>query len=492
MRPLALVAAALLTLAALPLHAQVNGGAAWERSVVNLQVTQKRYDLIQPWERSTRDVSKAGVVIGDNLVLTPANNLNDHILIRLQKGGRGRWWNGRLVWIDYHANLALIAADDNAFFDGLEPVEMAGKDFNGENLKVARWSGGRLEVRKAEFDEWNDTLAEISFIAYLQLRVTTDANGIGAGEPVFDGAKLVGLTTAKGGDTANLIPSVFIKPILAAREKGTYKGLGYFDFTWQPTRNPDILKYLGLKGEPRGVVVIKNPDGKKDPAVKVRDLILEVDGQSIDNEGEYFDPEFGNLTLENLSTRNGRWAGDTVKIKVLREGKEMVVDYTIPAADYGVDLVPDYSFDQEPEFVMFGGLVFQPLTEDFLRRWGNGWERRAPFQLTKYRDQSATKERPGVVVLTVVIPDPINLGYMDCRYQVVEKINGKDVHLLTDIPKALKASKNAYHVIEFARGGSQQRLVLDKADLENSTKRVMARYGIPMDSFFNSPLTGGE
>ena len=469
-----------------------SNGDKWKASVIDIEVTGKQYDYIQPWSKSTRTLRKVGTVVGDREILTTALGLNDHILIRLQKGGRGRWFNGEVKWLDYHMNLALITAESDAFWDGLTALELADKNFNADGLRIARWRSGKLETRSAEFYEWRDRLSQQSFLSYLHLRANTEADGLGAAEPLVDGEKLVGLVIGKGGDTASAIPYPFIRPVLEAVRAGKAPTCGIFDFTWQPTRNPDTLDYLGLKGEPRGVTVIKVPEKKgRKSVMKVRDLILEVDGRSIDNEGEYLDPEYGHLTIENLTTANGRWAGDKVKIKILREGKEMEVTYTMPAADYGLDLVPDHIFDQEPEYLMTAGLVFQPLTEDFLRRWGSSWASRAPFRLRYFRSKESTEKTPSLVVLTVVIPDPINLGYEAIRFQVVDQVNGKKVHTLKDLVAALKAPENGFHVVEFMKGSTAQRLVIDAAMTDEATKRVLGRYGIPKDHYFKGEPTGG-
>ena len=488
-----LIAAATLLLSSGGAAAQSrNGESQWQNSVVTLQVTGKRYDYIQPWSKSTGATVKNGVVISPREILTTAIGLNDNILIRIQKNGRGRWFNGEVKWMDYHANLALITSDSDSFWENLKPADIAGNDFDDAGLQVARWRAGKLETRKMEFYEWRDRLSQISSVSHLHLRLNTEADGLGAAEPVFDGKKFVGLVTAKNGDTASVVPTAFITPVLKAQREGAFTGLGIFDFTWQPTRNPDTLAYLKLKGEPRGVVVIKvaKKPGRK-PVMKIRDLILEVDGLPIDNEGEYRDPEYGHLTLENLTTRNGRRAGDKVKIKVLRAGKEMDLEYTMPAADYNSSLVPDRIFDQEPEYLMVAGLVFQPLTTDFLRRWGSSWTRRAPFSLLHLRGKDASKKTPSLVILTVVIPDPINLGYENLRYLVVDKVNGKKIHTLKQLNAAMKKPTDEFHIVEFAPGSDAQRLVLDATGTDAATQRVMGRYGIPKDHYFKGEPTGG-
>src|SRR5437588_7379843 len=72
----------------------------WERSVVTVEVGRKQYDYYQPWSRKTARVQKPGLVLSDHQVLTTAEEMSDRTLVRMQKGGRGKWFAGEVAWID--------------------------------------------------------------------------------------------------------------------------------------------------------------------------------------------------------------------------------------------------------------------------------------------------------------------------------------------------------------------------------------------------------
>jgi len=38
--------------------------------------------------------------------------------VRVQKGGRGPWWNAKIDWIDHHANLATLRISEPGFWEG--------------------------------------------------------------------------------------------------------------------------------------------------------------------------------------------------------------------------------------------------------------------------------------------------------------------------------------------------------------------------------------
>ncbi len=457
----------------------------WEESIVTLEVTRQRYDSSQPWTRQTATESKNGVVIEGKELLTTAEYFNDVTLIRVQRNGRGSWYTAKLKWADYHANLALVTVEDEKFWSGLKAAKFTTDFKDLSQVQVVRWRSGNLESRKAEFNEFTVREGKISIVPQANIIFSSEIEGLGWAEAVVYKGKLVGLTTSSDGRKFNVTPATFIQRILSAQRKGKFAGMGYFAFTWQQAINPDVHKFLGWKGEPKGVPIIDIPDTEeKTSPLKVHDLILKVDGFDIDIQGDYLDPEYGHLMLENLSSRH--WAGETIKMVVWREGKEVAVDYVLPKADYQTDLIPKETFDQAPEYLMIGGLLFQPLDGAYLKRWGPDWKSRAPFRLAYYDNQSKTDKRPGLVLLAGILPDPVNIGYQDYRMLVVDKVNGKSISGISDLATALETPKEGFHIIEFMDGASVQKIVLDAAEAKRANDKILANYGVRGDRYILS------
>ncbi|NBV24972.1 MAG: hypothetical protein EBS05_24015 [Proteobacteria bacterium] len=450
-----------------------------ENSLVYLEVTRKAYEVFQPWTPKARTVQKNGLVIGAREILTTAEELSDRTLVRVQKGGRGKWWNAEVTWIDYHANLAVLTAADPTLWQGLKPASFASGKPPKEGLQVVRWRNGNLETRKAEFNQFIVEDARLSFIQHLQLEVSTDMQGVGWAEALIAGGKVAGLATGQSGNNTRFLPASFIEPILSARKAGKYPGLGFFPFTWTPVENPSTFKFLKLPGDPRGALVIDVPHSPKiEPNLQPRDLILSVDGFDVDNQGYYKDPDFGQTIVENLATRR-KFAGDLVKMKIWRNGAAVSLDYRLPKLDYSVKLLPDQTFDQAPEYVIAGGLVLQPLNIPLLRGFGEDWKRRAPFRLVHFTGEAPTAERSGLVALTSVLPDPYVIGYQDARFLIIDTVNGQKISRVGDVVEALQKPQNGFHTIEFLRGDNLRRIVLDADQMEAATRRILERYRIP-------------
>ncbi len=456
------------------------GPSAMQQSIVRFDVTRNDHNFRVPWDKRAQSVSKLGAVIDGNEVLTTAQGLANHTLVRLQKGGRGRWFNGEVKWVDFQANLAVVGVSDEIFWSDLTPIQFAEADELRDDLQVVRWRAGNIERRAAEFSRFTVADANFNQAPRIELKASSEIEGAGRGELMVSGAKVVGLVASKSGSTCSVIPAPFITAALKLRADGNYRGLGYFDFIWQPASNPATTEFFELNGPARGVLVIKTSTrpGAKSP-LNLHDIILEVDGFPIDIQGDYLDPDYGHVIMEYLACRN-KWAGDIVKLKVWRDGKTQQIDYTLPKADFTENLVTDRPEGAEPTYLIAGGLVFVPLSAEYLSSWGKDWQRNAPFRLVFYNNQKPEKAQRSLVVLSLVLPDFYNIGYQERNAQnlVLDKANGLRIDTLKSLANALKSPEDGFHVFEFKKGSALQKIILDAEKLDAANQRIAKRYRI--------------
>ncbi len=479
---------AVLNLQAAPAEHADTGAYSWENSVIHIEVTSKEYNYIQPWARSEHKTYKSGVVVSGHQIITTADGLADQTLIRLKKQGSGLFSLGTVVWIDYQANLAALTTDEKDFWTGLQPAHLADPVPISGPVRILCWQDDQFQNRQGEIDQMTVDNSALSFVSVPVLKIDSTIPGAGWGEAVTVGNELVGLASQQNGNTITAIPSSFIESILKARQAKTYTGLGYFDFTWDPPQNPLCLDYLKLPGHARGVIVKETGLKPGIPSqVKPHDVILQIDGFDIDAEGNYHDPQYKKLCLENLSSR-GKWAGMDCKFKIWRDGKEMDIVYKLPLADYSDELVPHESYDKDPEYVLVGGFVFVPLTEAYLRSWGANWRQRAPFRLTYYDSGKVTPDRPERVVLSQVLPSSVNIGYEGLRNTVLDEINGIKIKQISDIATALKSPVNGFDIFTFEAGETVRQAVLDASEIDHANTEIMTRYHIPSDHVLNAAI----
>jgi S1-C subfamily serine protease len=493
----AFAVAAVLPVAAATSHSdkKTEGKFAWQNAIIQIEVSGKSYNYVQPWQRSQKSNFKSGVVIEGHQIVTTAEGLDDATDIRFKKEGDGTYTFGRVAWIDYQANLAALTTDDalNAqfnpgqpdFWQGLQPAKLADTVPMSGEVRVLRWRDDSLEERKGDVDRMTVENSAMSFVSVPVLKINASMPGAGYGEAVISGDKLIGLVYGEGDGTMTAVPSSFMVPIIKAEQAKTYTGLGYFDFTWDTPDNPLDLQYLKLPGQARGVIIKETAMKPGVPSlVQPRDVLLSIDGNNIDSEGNYIDPQYGKLSLENLSSR-GKFAGQTCKFQIWRDGKQIDVTYTLPKAEFTDELLAEQNFDQAPEYVLTGGLVFVPLNDSYLRSWGPNWRQHAPFRLSYFENDKVKPDRTQRVVLSEVLQNPANIGYESLRYLVLDEVNGIKIKQIGDILTALKTPVDGFDVFRFDDGQAVREIVLDAGTIDSVNGEIMARYHIPADHFLN-------
>ena len=85
------------------------------------------------------------------------------------------------------------------------------------------------------------------------------------------------------------------------------------------------------------------------------------------------------------------------------------------------------------------------------------------------------REHPEVIVLSNVLPDPVNAYLSDFRFQIVDQINGQKMRTLQDVSKAF-SEKQDYYVIQFV--GSSRPAVLERSAVEQARTRILANYSV--------------
>ena len=102
-------------------------------------------------------------------------------------------------------------------------------------------------------------------------------------------------------------------------------------------------------------------------------------------------------------------------------------------------------------------------------------------------DKELYKERDEILVLTSLLPDPINTYLEEFREGIVDKVNGSSIRNLKELAGALAKRADEY-VIEFE--GIGRPVVLQRADLEAAHERIRQRYSVLQEQFLgDEPAT---
>jgi len=158
---------------------------------------------------------------------------------------------------------------------------------------------------------------------------------------------------------------------------------------------------------------------------------------------------------------------------VWRERRAQTVQVPLKPAD--MFSMYEVLYEPPPRYVLYGGLVFQPLTANLMAVMAGGADLRLKQKYTMFATDQMYRETPEPVILSAVLPDSSNVYLRGLAGQIVREINGKKIRALNDVGPAL-AANGERTVIRFE--GDARPAVLKREDVDRSTPRIMAQYGI--------------
>jgi S1-C subfamily serine protease len=242
--------------------------------------------------------------------------------------------------------------------------------------------------------------------------------------------------------------------------------------------NEGLRRMYGLTRERSGCLVYRvEPGSPGEGAVRIGDVILKIDGHEIAEDGTIeFRPK--ERTAMNYFTQLHQ-IGEEMALTVLRDGRELKVNIVLDVQAGENRLVQIEKHDVRPTYYIFGGLIFEPLTVNYLKTWGPTWYNDAPKNLLARYYFDHSKERGEEVVnLVRVLPAEVNKGYHDSGDYRIEKVNGRRIKNLRQLIDIVENSSDEFVVFSDRWGSS---LVLDRRRAEKENHNILETYRIPAD-----------
>jgi hypothetical protein len=455
-----------------------------KRSLVYLRISACSYDEHEPWKQG--DISNEagyGCAVSEYEVITTAWNVANARLVEARIYGESEYIPVRIKVIDYENDLCLIELDRTAMPQPLRPIKFTDDYRKGAEVDFY-WlsSDGHLYNGRGYLDRAEVTESNASFSYLLNYVLANTSKVSGRGQVNFIGSEAIGVSCWWSSESkeAELIPAMIINRFLADAKDGDYKGFGAVGFETTTLLDPTKRAYLKMpQGLKDGVYVSDVYNlGTGSDVLKKGDVILSIDGKTINPREQFEDPRYGQLSFEHLITSKA--AGESVVFELWRDGQRMKVECEVKNFNVAQMLVPYYEYDHQPEYVVTGGFVLQKLTRPYLAKLGENWEGQAPSYLYNYYSNMSfkpTDERRDIVILSYVLPAKINLGYADLGQIVVSKFNGMPIHSIKDILTAQKFNPDSkYDVIEFEL--DNPKVVIPREQLPAADALIGRNYGI--------------
>ncbi len=277
-----------------------------------------------------------------------------------------------------------------------------------------------------------------------------------------------------------MIPTPVVNRFLQDVEDGSYDRYVDIGIQFFPLINPTHRRALGLSAGDFGVMVSDVMQaGAAFGHIEVGDVLLSIDDRPISSDGRV-EMENDRLMLNEIVER--KFKGDIVQLTLLRNGEKR--DVSISLSTPWPYLTQARQYDVKPRFVIYGGLVFQPLSSSFYAKLGEKTD-----TLRYYYHQFLGKElylkHPEVVVISKVLPDPINAYQGRFVNTIVEQINDTKIRTLEDVATAFGIPAEFY-VVRVV--GYPQPLVLEAAAVGQAHQRILQRYKISKDAYLGDSI----
>src|SRR5881392_1150843 len=453
-----------------------------QKSLVRITATSVEPDYRAPWNAGglQRGVG-AGFVISGNRILTNAHVVANSRYVTVERDGDPNKYPATVQFIANDCDLALITVSAPDFFKDMIPLKFGGIPALESTVSAYGYpiGGERMSVTTGIVSRIDFQLYTHSSVdQHLTIQISAQINPGNSGGPVMQDAKVVGVAfQGYSGDVAQgvayMIPTPVIKRFLQDIGNGHHDEYPDLAITYAKLQIPAQRRFLGLKDDDRGVVVSSVvAAGPSNGILYPGDVLLAIDGHPIASDANVeLDGE--HAQFEEVVER--KFKGDSVKLDVLRNKQPTTVSIKLYKPwPYSVQ---GHSYDVRPRYVLYGGLLFQPLNLDMLEAY-----RTADLRVRHFFEyfilEQIYLQHPDVIVLTNILPDPINTYLAPYRGGIVDEINGKKIRTLDELAKAFAESTDRL-VIRMIGDGPP--LVLDRKQVEAARERIMTRYNVLKD-----------
>jgi hypothetical protein len=391
----------------------------------------------------------------------------------------------RVHFIGHDCDLALLEVEDERFFDGLEPLEFGplptvrstvvtiGYPAGGEQISYTRGVVSRVELQ---------TYVHIGNRSLLSVQTDAAINPGNSGGPVLQddlvvGVAFMGIPGLE--NTGFFIPPPVIDHFLKDIEDGQYDGFPLAGIRIVPLQNPGYRRFLGLNDDSLGARVDSLlPIPTTEAVLRPDDVLLRVGDYEVGSDGTVLferNRVFGSVAFHTAQH------GETLPLRIWRDGKEQEV--SLPMRVYEGDRLLGNQYDVLPRYFVHAGLVFTPLSQDFMKTFGRDWRDLANteliYELYYRRFESPETARPEPVVLASTLAHPANANVRFAQRALVDRINGVRIDRLEDVVRAMEQETGSHHVIEFMPNQAIE--TLDRVQAAAAHPEILKTYGIPQD-----------
>ena len=265
-----------------------------EESVVQIINYAQGPNWVEPWRFSRVATGLgSGFVIKGKRIMTNAHVVSWSKQLVIHRYQDPKPYRATVEFIGHDCDLAILKVEDEAFFEGIEPLQIGelpaarssittyGYPTGGRQISYTRGVISRIEMQR---------YAHIYNRYFLTVQTDAAINPGNSGGPAIQGDKVVGVSFQGRPGLENagfVIPPNIIKHFLEDIEDGRYHGFPDAGISLIKLTNPAFRASLGLPNNSVGARIdrILQPFPKSHELLRVNDVILEVSGQEVGSDG---------------------------------------------------------------------------------------------------------------------------------------------------------------------------------------------------------------
>jgi S1-C subfamily serine protease len=455
------------------------------RSMVKIYCVQNEPDYDNPWNmKGPETFSGSGCIIEGNRILTNAHVVSNPTFIQVRRNGQSQKHEAKIIAISHDADLALLGVDDPSFFEGVMPLKFGSLPEIEQEVIVYGFpeGGDSLSTTKGVISRIESQRYVHSWIELLAGQLDAAINPGNSGGPVMDDDRIVGVVMQALRDSQNIgymVPAPVIEHFLTDMEDGRYDGFPEDGIIIQPLENASLKKMHGLNAEQSGAIVSSVAPGS--PAkykIVPGDVLLSIDGHRIADD----------CTVEfRPNERTGcdfyvkqHQIGEEGVYKILRRGEEHTVRLTLDMPWGKNMLVPTARYSIQPTYYIYGGLVFCPLTYNYLSTMDGYPFQEPPYNLMTYLNEAEpSREGEEVVIIIKVLTGNFNNGYEHLVNRRILTVNGERILNLQELIRIVEAgTEEPFAVFQTL---DDQTIAIDRKKAEAAHDQILSIYRIAED-----------
>lgn len=465
-------------------------------SVVKIYSVQIEPYYYDPWSLNRPTFSSgSGCVVEGQRILTNAHIVSDHSFLQVRRHGDAAKYTARVIAVSHAADLALITVDDATFFKDVVPLQLGDLPEVQQEVTVYGFpeGGDTLSITKGVISRIEHDAYAHSSIELLAVQIDAAINSGNSGGPVLVGNRVSGVVMQYLEDSENIgymVPTPVIKHFLADLTDGRHDGIPEDGILIQSMENESLKKMYRMQRRQTGVLVLNVlPGAPAEGVVKPGDVILSIDGQPVADDGTIEFRSRERTSSAYLVQRHQ--IGQKMELEVLRRGRPKKLIVALNRAVGTLDLVARERYDVRPTYFIYGGLIFVPLTQNYLMSWGQDWYNSAPKNLVAlYQYGQPDVQGEEAVILSKVLPAEVNSGYHEFRDLRIVSVNGGQIRNLQELIRAVEQSKKK-PIITF-QSELGLKIVLDRARVESVKASILQTYSVPADRSDNLRKTASQ